>query len=109
MKYIVPLITALFWLSPVQSATDSQLSAIGDMGRLNGVALQCRYTEQMQRIKMTLVLHLPKQRALGEWFEQTTSTSFMDFMNKGSSCPDSQSFVEQVDTAIKKIEIVFKQ
>lgn len=109
IKFLVLTITTIFWLSPVQAATENQLSAISAMGELNGVALQCRYIEQMQRIKMTLVLHLPKQRELGDWFEVTTSKSYMDFMNKGLPCPDSQLFVAQVDEAIKKIEISFKQ
>ena len=109
LKIILPLITTVFWLSPAQSASESQLSAIEGMGQVNGVALQCRYMDQMQRIKMTLVLHLPKQRALGDWFEQTTNSSFMDFMSKGGSCPDSVSFAEQVDAAIKNIEIAFEK
>lgn len=102
-----PLVLFLFYLSPVRAATENQLDAISAMGRVNGIALQCRYMEQMQRIKMTLVLHLPRQRALGDWFEQTTNTSFMDFMNTDSSCPDSQAFVARVDGAIKKIESAF--
>lgn len=109
MKLTLPFLLALLWLTPAQAATESQLSAIAGMGKLNGVALQCSYVEQMQRIKMTLVLHLPKQRALGDWFEHSTSESFMEFMSKGLPCPGPQLFIEQVDTAVKTIETVFKQ
>ncbi len=109
MKLTMSLIVSLCWFSPAQAASENQLSAIAAMGSLNGVALQCRYMDQMQRIKMTLVLHLPKQRELGDWFEQTTNNAFMDFMSKNLSCPDSEAFVEQVDAAIKTIEKTFKQ
>lgn len=109
LKIFLPLFMAVLWVSPAQSATDNQLSAIEKMGALNGVALQCRYMDQMQRIKLSLVLHLPKQRALGDWFEKTTNTAFMDFMGDDESCPDSLDFVEQVDAAIKEIELAFKK
>ncbi|MBT3206433.1 MAG: hypothetical protein HOM14_18690 [Gammaproteobacteria bacterium] len=109
IKLTVTLLVALSWLSPAQATTENQLNAIAKMGELNGVALQCSFMEQMQRIKLNLVLHLPKQRELGDWFEQKTSASFMDFMSKDSSCPDSTEFVEQVDAAIMNIETTFKQ
>ncbi len=108
-KIFLTLLVVLLWLSPATAATEQQLAAIASMGELNGVALHCHYTEQMQRIKLNLVLHLPKERALGDWFEQATSVSFMDFMNKKSTCPGGQDFVEQVDAAIKNIEVSFKQ
>jgi len=109
MKLLIMLIVALFAVTSAQAATESQLNAIAKMGELNGVALQCRYLDQMQRIKMTLVLHLPKQRELGDWFESTTSSSFMDFMTKNSACPGAVPFVEQVDAAVIDIETTFKQ
>ncbi len=108
-QLIVPLIASLLWFAPAGAATPDQLSAIAGMGQLNGVALQCRYMDQMQRIKLTLVVHLPKQRVLGDWFEQATNDSFMNFMSNNSSCPDSQDFTQQVDAAIKQIELNFKQ
>ncbi len=109
MKLLVILIVALSGVSSAHAATENQLNAIAKMGELNGVALHCRYMDQMQRIKMTLVLHLPKQRELGDWFESTTSSSFMDFMAKDSACPGALPFIEQVDAAVKGIETTFKQ
>ena len=90
-------------------ATDSQLNAIADLGKLNGIALQCRYTTQMQQIKQALVLNLPKQRALGEWFENKTNDSFMAFMNANSSCPSATEFMQQVNAAIITLESEFKK
>ena len=92
-----------------QAASDSQLNAIADLGRLNGVALQCRYTTQMQQIKQALVLNLPKQRALGEWFESTTNESFMAFMTTNASCPSATEFMQQVNSAIITLESEFKK
>ena len=91
------------------AASDSQLNAIADLGRLNGVALQCRYTTQMQQIKQALVLNLPKQRALGAWFESRTNDSFMAFISTNASCPSATEFMQQVNAAIITLESEFKK
>ncbi len=92
-----------------QAATESQLSSIAELGRLNGVALQCQYVTQMQQIKQALVLNLPKQRALGEWFENKTNDSFMAFMKANASCPSAVNFMQQVNAAIITMETEFKK
>jgi hypothetical protein len=92
-----------------QAASDSQLDSIAEMGRLNGIALQCRYTTQMQQIKQALVLNLPKQRALGEWFENKTNDSFMAFMSTNASCPSAVDFMQEVNAAIITLESEFKK
>ena len=92
-----------------QAASDSQLNVIADLGRLNGVALQCSYTTQMQQIKQALVLNLPKQRALGEWFENKTNDSFLAFMTTNASCPSAVDFMQEVNAAIITLESEFKK
>ncbi len=103
------LISISFSAFAAQAASDSQLESIADLGRLNGVALQCRYTTQMQQIKQALVLNLPKQRALGEWFENKTNDSFMAFMTTNASCPSATEFMQQVNAAIITLESEFKK
>ncbi len=106
---LLPLLSALVWLPSAQSATEDELASISRMGELNGIALQCSYVDQMQRIKQALVVNLPKRRELGEWFEKTTNTSFMSFMEKQSTCPDALIFVDDVGVAISKLETTFKK
>ena len=90
------------------AASDAQLQAIAEMGRLNGIALQCRYLPQVQRIKRELVLNLPKQRALGDWFEQKTNEAFLGFIKQDKSCPAQAEFNQTVQQAIIKLEAAFK-
>ena len=92
-----------------RAASDSQLDSIAELGRLNGVALQCNYTTQMQQIKQALILNLPKQRALGEWFESKTNDSFISFMSNNSSCPSAVDFMQEVNAAIIVLESEFKK
>ena len=92
-----------------RAASDPQLNSIAELGRLNGVALQCSYTTQMQQIKQALVSNLPKQRALGEWFENKTNDSFMAFMSTNASCPSAVDFMQEVNAAIITLESEFKK
>jgi len=91
-----------------QAASDSQLQAIAEMGRLNGIALQCRLMPQMQRIKRELVLKLPKKRVLGDWFERKTNASFLAFMKNGNACPSAGDFDRQLQHVINQLESEFK-
>ena len=107
--FILILISISPGAHAAQAASDSQLNSIADLGRLNGVALQCRFTAQMQQIKQALVLNLPKQRALGEWFENKTNDSFMAFMTSNASCPSPVDFMQEVNAAIITLESEFKK
>jgi len=89
------------------ATSDEQQATIVELGELNGVALQCRYFEQMQRIKRSLVANLPKRRELGLLFEDATNRSFIAFMQRDATCPKPQDFVEQVDAAVGVLETAF--
>ncbi len=102
-------LSVISWATSLQAMTDSQQQVISSIGKLNGIALQCRYIDQVKRIKMALVESLPKQRMLGEWFEQSTNASFMEFMEKDQVCPAAQLFQLEVDAAIENIKSEFSQ
>ncbi len=95
--------------SSLWAASENQLAVISKAGELNGIALQCQFLEQTQRLKRAMVLNLPKERKLGEWFDVNTNLSFLDFISSKSVCPDAHSFRSQVDNSIKQIESAFKQ
>ncbi len=107
-KITLALVLLMLLQAPATAATQEQrLDAIARMGELNGIALQCRYLDQMRRIKQVLIRHLPKQRALGEWFEKTTNDSFMGFMQSGEECPGLIEFEQDLDQASQRIAEVF--
>ncbi len=101
-KITLALVFLMLLQAPATATAASQeqrLDAIARMGELNGIALQCRY--------FVLIRHLPKERALGEWFEKTTSDSFMDFMQKREECPGLIEFEQDLDQASQRIAEVF--
>ncbi|MCP4494454.1 MAG: hypothetical protein GY820_45220 [Gammaproteobacteria bacterium] len=99
----------LIYQTSLWAASESQLAAVSRAGELNGTALQCSFLEQTQRIKRALVLNLPKQRELGEWFDVNTNLSFMNFISSNSVCPDENSFKAQVGNSIEQLKSAFKQ
>lgn len=105
------LMLSMLFLS-VQSAqatapSDTQLQAIGRMGELNGIALQCRFMDRMRRIKQILIQNLPKQRVLGDWFERKTNESFMGFMKDNGTCPGLTEFDQDLESARQQVEKAF--
>jgi hypothetical protein len=106
---VLALVLALL-LAPEPAAAGqdkARLDAIARMGELNGIALQCRYLDQMRRIKQALIRYLPKKRELGEWFERTTQDSFMNFMKNNRECPGLIEYERDLDKASKRIAEVF--
>lgn len=111
-RIFILTIFCMLWIPLAEEAnatSDAQLKAIAEMGRLNGIALQCRYLQQVQRIKQELVLNLPKQRPLGDWFEQKTNESFMSFMQDDLNCPPEHDFEQEYQQAVATLKSEFKK
>ena len=91
-----------------QAASEQQLNSIAVIGQLNGIALQCRYLEDVQRIKTALVRILPRKRELGIWFETKTNDSFLQFMQRDETCPAPDQFSARLDRAISLLEKAYQ-
>ena len=82
-----------------ESSEQEGYQAVEELGRLNGIALNCRYFDQVKRIKQMLIASLPKRRELGQLFEDETDASFKSFIQSGAACPSPVAFGEEVDKA----------
>lgn len=91
----------------VLAAEDLRYAAIERLGELNGVALQCRYTEQVRRMKSAVVLHAPKERSFGLAFDQATNRSFLSFIRQNGVCPAEESLARDVGHQIEAIRAAF--
>jgi len=91
------------------AASETQLYAIKHLGELNGIALHCKALPETQRMKRALVKNLPKRRELGELFDTESNTSFLKFIQDGSTCPSPAKFSAQVSQGIDKLEQAFTQ
>jgi hypothetical protein len=104
----IPIITLLVsTVVQAEGITELQFSAIKKMGELNGVALNCRFLAETQRMKKALVLALPKRRQFGEVFDTETNTAFLSFIENKLDCPKEAVLSNEVDDAIINLDTVF--
>lgn len=89
---------------PAHAFTDEQNQSIEQMGRLNGIALSCRYFDQVKHIKKALVEALPKRRELGRAFEAVTDQTYREFIANKSTCPTAEAFAADVEMTIQTLK-----
>ncbi|WP_457665454.1 hypothetical protein [Thiolapillus sp.] len=98
----------LFVSSAVASPPEkARIQVVKDMGDLNGVALNCRFFDQAQRIKRIMIDNLPKQRELGQVFEDETNASFLRFTKAAKPCPSPAAFAGHVGEAEEALKQAF--
>ncbi len=106
---IIALLSGLFWQSTSLAINNEQLSTIAEMGRLNGIALNCQYVQEIRQIKQILIANLPTKKALGVWFQQKTNDAYIAFMNSHKTCPGLIHFDKQLEQAKRKLQAAYKK
>ena len=81
--------------------------AVKNLGSLNGVALACRYSHEVSRMKAAVVANAPKERSYGIAFDESTNTAFLTFVEQQSVCPSRTRFSGRVDVAIEEMAAAF--
>ena len=79
---------------------DARYAAVSALGALNGVALQCRYLDQVRRMKAAVVTHVPKELSFGLAFDEATNEAFMAFIRNGDACPPHEALERRVGHAV---------
>jgi hypothetical protein len=88
---------------------DPRYRAIGELGTLNGIALQCRYIDQVRRLKSAVVAYAPKERSFGLAFDEATNDAFLRFMREKDVCPAKESFTRLVGHRIDDLKSAFSE
>lgn len=103
------LLAILLFASSSSAASDQdpRYQAVQAMGRLNGVALHCRYLDQVRRMKAAVVANAPKERSFGLAFDEATNQSFLDFIKTRAVCPEQAGFGRKVGHGIDALKAVF--
>ncbi|MDH3354097.1 MAG: hypothetical protein OEL79_02645 [Chromatiales bacterium] len=103
-KITSSLFLTLILISNAYAVSEDQLESIRQLGDLNGVALKCHYLKEARKIKLSLAASLPKERGLGEMFEDETNRSFLDFINNNKICPGEAGFHNRVQQEIERLK-----
>lgn len=107
MKPAAALLAMLFFSTTVWSDDESRYEAVSGLGALNGIALQCKYLDQVRRMKAAVVAYAPKERSFGLAFDQATNEAFLAFARRGEVCPAHVSFEQQVGQQVDRMAQMF--
>ncbi len=101
------MLVSLIGCGSLFADTDARYDAVKSLGRLNGIALQCKYIEQVSRMKEAVVATVPKERSFGLAFDQAANDSFLAFIREQSPCPGPAGFEKEVGERIELMQQIF--
>lgn len=107
MKFLVVLLVMLVASGIAWSDDEPRYRAVSAVGELNGVALQCRYLDQVRRMKGAVVAYAPKERSYGLAFDEATNSAFLAFARRNDSCPVHAEFEQEVGRRIEHMAQTF--
>ncbi len=103
-----PLLAALLCSLLLAPAAHAEApAALTSIGFLNGMALACQQPALVARLREAVVAYAPKQREVGEAFEQATNLAYLGYSNGGGVCPDGRTLAERVDGAILELKAAY--
>lgn len=111
MMRIVRLLRVVGFCAPLcASAADDAAApfpaALRELGKVNGVALACGYTEVAARVKALVLERAPKTRSLGQVFEEATREAFAQQVAADSRCPAREFLAAQVSRRALSLPIL---
>lgn len=101
----MPLLLAAAMPAPADQ--DARYAAVSALGEINGVALNCRYVEQVRRMKSAVVDNVPKERSFGLAFDEATNRAFLAFIRAARECPGPAEMERRVDQGIDTLRSTF--
>ena len=103
MKLTAPILSLLACLISGAGRADvhesALLSALLDLGRLNGEALACDDHEAAAMAKARMLAYAPKVRRYGAAYEQGTQEGFAARIHKSAPCRPEADVLVDVDKA----------
>ena len=101
------LTLVLTGFASIASAEDARYLSIKALGEVNGIALKCKYFDQVQRVKQSIIATVPKERVYGVAFETSSNDAFLAFIESRELCPGPAGFNRQVDERIEAMKEAF--
>ncbi len=101
---LIAALIGLFAATAAQANPGEALEqAVTRLGKLNGAALACKQGALSARARETLIELAPKERSIGELFEQATNETFLSSGASGEECPDARTLASQIDLAREEL------
>ena len=85
------------------------LAGIAELGRVNGTALACGYTELLPKAKAMMILRAPKTRRFGEAYEDASNEAFRAQTGGSQACPEQVVLALRLEAADLKLQDAAKR
>lgn len=83
---------------------EAAVSAVKQLGALNGQALACAEKAAAARAKMLMLAHSPKTARFGAAYEEATQEAFLAQTRASGTCPDAKSLDGKLNDAAQKLQ-----
>jgi hypothetical protein len=100
------LLPLVFAVMGAGAASPAAVSALEELGRINGIALACKQPALGSRARNAVTTGAPKTREYGDLFEQATNTAFLA-QGQGTVCPDPRELSQALDLAERALQAAF--
>lgn len=106
MKRIALFASLVLITAPLLAADpEAGLSAIRDLGRVNGQALACGELASSGKVKALMIRHAPKTRSYGEVFEEATNAAFLAQGKDQEGCPKPVEFAARLSELSGRLQL----
>ncbi|MDP1652454.1 MAG: SCO family protein [Rhodocyclaceae bacterium] len=104
MKRAVLLACCVGFAVVAHASPEAGLSAVRDLGRLNGQALACGNKDTAAWVKILMLNHAPKTRTYGEAYEEGTQEAFAAH-GRGAPCAERTVLAARLDAVTQRLKI----
>jgi protein SCO1/2 len=102
-KGLLAVLCGLTFSAVALASDEAGLSAVRDLGRLNGQSLACGQKESAAWVRILMLNHAPKTRTFGEAYEEGTNEAFVAH-NRGAPCPAPAELSAKIDEITQRLK-----
>lgn len=95
----------LGWAAAAQASEEAGLSAVRDLGRLNGQTLACGQKDTAAWVRILMLNHAPKTRVYGEAYEEGTQEAFAAH-GRGTACAARAELAARLEEITQRLKAV---
>ncbi|MCF8150021.1 MAG: hypothetical protein K9K30_01320 [Burkholderiaceae bacterium] len=109
MKFPTALILLLSLTAPLPALADAieaGVSAVRNLGTLNGQALACADRDAAAHAKMLMLAHSPKTARFGSAYEEATQEGYLAQARPGATCPDAKTRAGKIEEVAQQLRSV---
>ena len=107
--FIVGFIGSFFTLLPPLHGAENQGEAVVTaLGKANGIALFCRYSQEVEEIKNAMMAHTPKRPEYRDIFFDATNDTFLKQTRFKRACPSQAQLALTIQKQTLNLKEAFK-